>query len=435
MGDLLFCAHYPFSQEAREEVRSRGLAINAALIAKGEERLRKALGSEGAIKLLGSGLEAELIDEIGSYAASRMILAAWKNRYAMRRMAVAESKRAHEYLKDAEERRRYAGKVAQELGLAFTQVEKTENNALMGRDGPLRSNRAEGEEAYLLPFWQYLASAPRDIHYKLTNTDLKGGLVRLSTHQRGRLMEEAIRIRLENGPFPDLKEPPAEIKAAIQRLEALLPRENLAPTHIDQKDFPPCIRKMLIDLGASVNIPHSGRLALAIYLIKAGLSDEQICSLFTTAPDYNKDTTGYQVRYIRQKGYSMPSCTTMDTYGLCLAKCNCRNPANYRQGAHERNARASMDPALAESVFRGGTDARLEAQKESRPPAAGTAGGANAAGAAGAGPSPTSPASGGAPRTGEERKPAADDEPSDEYDGEEGNNPLDAKRESQQEDD
>ncbi|MDE1797797.1 MAG: hypothetical protein KGH63_00135 [Candidatus Micrarchaeota archaeon] len=328
MADLKFCAHYPFSEEARAWVREQGLSFTSSLVEKGEARLRAAL-KEGELKLLGTSLESELRDEVSSYAAARVILSAWKNRYAAGRLAVAEAKRANAYLHSPEDRRAgYAEKLASLMALDF------QSTALASE---------EKDASYTLPFWQYLLYSPRSVDYKLTNRQMGGGRVTLTDHQRIRIIEEAIRKRLDGAPLP--KSPPdleKELKASIARLEVYLPRENLAPTKIDQKDFPPCIRKLIDDLRASINVPHTGRLALAIYLTKAGLTDEQIVQLFTTAPDFNAETTRYQVAYIRKKAYSMQSCATMDTYGLCIATCKCGNPANYREERHGRNARESM---------------------------------------------------------------------------------------------
>ena len=102
------------------------------------------------------------------------------------------------------------------------------------------------------------------------------------------------------------------------------------------------MKKLIDDLRGSINVPHLGRVALAVYLIKAGLSDEHIGQLFSSAPDYNADTTKYQVAYTRQKAYSMPSCSTMDSWGVCVANCRCFNPTKFKQAIHGRYAKESM---------------------------------------------------------------------------------------------
>lgn len=320
MTDLAFCAHYPFTDEAREWVRGAGVQINSQAIDVGEARLVAAM-RDGAIPKRASEMTDELSAEIVSYAAARLILSFLKNRYVASRLAVAEAKRARSYLESAADRKAgYVERIAPDLGLHFIK---------------------QGEE-FTLPFWEYLAYTPRAPDYKLSNRELSGGLVRVTNDKRLRIMEEAVRKRIEGSLPHALKEYPEEVKQAAVRVLKYMPREEIAPTSISRADFPPCIRKMLEDLRVSVNVPHSGRYALAIYLIKAGLGDEQISALFRTAPDFNHETTGYQVRYIRQKNYTPPACATMDTWGFCIADCRCGSPARYRQALHARNVPAEV---------------------------------------------------------------------------------------------
>ena len=158
-------------------MREQKLQLDATALAAGEERLRKAFKS-GELPVEAVSLDSEHGQQVSSYAASRLILAAWGNQWAARRMAVAESKRAHEYLKTQEDKRaNYAQKLADSLGLPF-------------KPAPL--DAAQGDEkneaVYLLPFWHYLRFAPRDVHYKLVNMKLEKGQVRVSDHQRLRIL-------------------------------------------------------------------------------------------------------------------------------------------------------------------------------------------------------------------------------------------------------
>jgi DNA primase large subunit len=325
MYDLRFCAHYPFTTQAREYAREQNLDLDENAINAAEKRLHDALAN-GEIKLEASDMESEYKKAIVAYAASRMLLAAMGSRWAQQRAAVAESKRAHEYLKTRDSNTDYAEKLAESLNIHFVQMQKADSH---------------DEQEYLIPFWEYLKHAPKDVHYKLSRAKLQKGMVKISQSQRLRIIEEAIRKRLEE-PIPQVKEIPPILKPAIARLSALVPSVSLAPIKIDRKDFPPCINKLIDDLQMSVNVPHMGRVALAIYLIKAGLSDEQIAKVFSNAPDYNAQTTNYQIAYVRKKAYSMPSCATMDSWGLCIAICKCKNPIYFREQLHGNNARKSM---------------------------------------------------------------------------------------------
>lgn len=328
MADLLFCAHYPFSNEAREYVRTMGISLSPEAVERGLARIESVMRTS-SILLAGSGMQNELEGEIVAYAASRVILSCAKNRLLSSRMAVAEAKRARHYIGSSDDQSsEYDGILAEGMGLHFTQ----------------------NEGGYSLPVWEYLLYTPRSSDYKLTNRELAGGMVMVSAHQRLRIIEEAVKKRIEGAPLPQMKEYPQEVKAAATRAVSMLPREELEPISIANEDFPPCIMKLIDDLRLSINVPHNGRYALCTYLVKAGLTDEQIVKLFRNAPDYNEETTTYQVKYIRTKAYSVPSCATMDTWGICIAECRCGSPVNFRKRMHGENARRSMEMTRHDSV-------------------------------------------------------------------------------------
>ena len=319
MPELKFYAHYPFTDEAKEYAKKIKLQLTDDTLKMGEERIRQAL-EDGKIKLISSSIESELQSHLASYAASRLILAAWDSMYVRGRVAVCESKAANAYLNSKEDKQaNYDSFLAKSFNISFFK----ENNH------------------FKIPFYDYLMHCPKDIKYKLTNMELQNGLVKITESQKSRILEEAVRKKLE-APSKKLANPSPQIKKAIARLGKYLPREKLEPIKIEQKDFPPCIQKMINDLQNSQNVAHSGRLSLAIYLIRAGLKDEQIAAVFQKAPDYNKETTEYQIKHIRSKGYSMPACKTMDTYGLCIAKCRCNSPLHFRHALHGRFAQATI---------------------------------------------------------------------------------------------
>jgi DNA primase large subunit len=56
---------------------------------------------------------------------------------------------------------------------------------------------------------------------------------------------------------------------------------------------------------------------------------KDVIALFRTAPDFEEHTTRYQVEYIAKKGYRVPSCVNVESYGLCVNVCRVRNPINY----------------------------------------------------------------------------------------------------------
>ncbi len=315
MADLTFCAHYPFCAAARGHVAKQGLQLTSALAEKAEARVKEAV-EHGKIRKVAE-LDSAREEELALYAGARMIVSSANNRYLINRYAVAEAKRASDYLSsDDSAHPDYVGLVAGEFGVEFE----------------------KGADGFLVPLAHYLAYTPRSMDYKLTNREVAAGKVRVSRHERIRILEEAVRKRIERS-LPMRGDFSGEIKSAGARMLALLPKLEATVMRVGQENYPPCIRKLLEDLSLNINVPHTGRVALAIYLVSAGVPDEKIVECFRHAPDFSEKTTRYQVEYVRAKKYRMPSCSTMDSYGVCVAECHCANPLNYRDEIHGRRLR------------------------------------------------------------------------------------------------
>jgi len=312
MADLVFCSHYPFSRQAKEYVSEKGFELTSSLLEKAEARVQEAV-EKGRIRRIAE-LPETMEEELGLYAAARMIISAANNRYLINRYAIAEAKRAHEYL-DADESAHpaYIDEVAAEFGVKFE----------------------KSGDGYVLPLAGYLAYTPRSIDYKLTNREVSAGKVRVKRNERRRILEEAVKKRVENS-LPIRAEFTPDVKAAGARILAILPKLETAIIRVGQEGYPPCITKMIEELALNINVPHTGRVALAIYLVNVGLTTDKIVEFFRHAPDFNEKTTRYQVEHIRARKYNMPSCATMDSYGACVAECHCGSPINFRQEIHGR---------------------------------------------------------------------------------------------------
>ena len=312
MADLLFCSHYPFSSEAKAYVSGRGMEIVSSYVEKAEERVREAIVS-GKVRKVPAMSEAQE-EELALYAIARMIVSCANNRYLINRYAVAEAKKTGDYLaSDASARPEYVDAVAAEFGIKF---EKSGAH-------------------FLVPLGKYLTYTPRSTDYKLANREVAAGKVKVSSHERVRMLEETVKKKIER-ELPIRAAFPEEIKAAGVRVLALLPKLESVVVKVGQENYPPCIRRMVEELALNVNLPHTARVALAIYLVKAGVATERVVDVFRGAPDFSEKTTHYQVEYLRTKGYNMPSCATMDSYGVCVAECRCGTPLNYRENIHGR---------------------------------------------------------------------------------------------------
>jgi DNA primase large subunit len=69
------------------------------------------------------------------------------------------------------------------------------------------------------------------------------------------------------------------------------------------------------------NLPHEARFALAAFLLKIGMSQDEVLGVFRSSPDFVTDLARYQVRHISSKsggqGYTPPGCKKIQGNGLC----------------------------------------------------------------------------------------------------------------------
>lgn len=303
MGDELdFAVRYPFSSAAKKTLESKETQLNERIIELAATRIKKAL--KGEIAKSSAIHESGKIEEIASFAAARMMLAFLKNRFITNKFAVAESKKVRSYLDSNP-----------------SDVERIGNELVV--------NAQEEGDSLLMDIPVYLRFSPRSIDYKLINREIKNGKVILVKKQRVRLIEEAVRKRLEKTPI--LKDPPKNIIGAAKRMLAELPKSDLPQIKVKPGDYPPCIMKLLESVKKHENLNHQARFYLCSYLLTTGLEDEKIVELYSNLPDFSERTTKYQVEHAKKKGYSVPSCATITTWGFCVANCRCGSPIYWHQ--------------------------------------------------------------------------------------------------------
>lgn len=318
--DSEFFAKYPFLPQSKDYVVSKGLELTPDFVEAGFKRAKDAI-VDGKISQFARGVSVAYDREIAAYSACRMMVSKLDSSYFSNRLAIAESKRASANLE--REKDSDVILVAQSLGIEA---------------------RPDGQ-AFQVGMADYLRYTPRDVHYKLVNTELFKGMVKNLTKEKlVRIIEEAVKKRVmaglgAKGEYPQL------VQEYAKKLSESLPKMEQANLNISSENYPPCIKALLARLAISENLPHTARVALAIYLVRAGLDNDKITKLFSTAPDFNEGTTKYQVEYIRKKEYSMPSCATMDSWGICVATCRCFNPLKFNPRIHGRYAEASMKSA------------------------------------------------------------------------------------------
>jgi DNA primase large subunit len=300
MERLDFAVRYPFTEEARIAIGKMELTESIAEL--GLLRIKKAL--DGDTRASAPIRDSDKEEEIASFAAARMILGFLRNPYLTSRFALIEAKKAHSRLdKDEPD----VDAIAHSFGIA--------------------TSAPDGSGHMMIPLPVYLRFSPRSVDYRIINRRLSGGMVEITSHEKKRLIEEAVRKHVERIPL--VRDPPDLIKKTGERLLASLPKNEpgvlgagsgLAPG-AKVEDHPPCIARLMDSMRKHENLNHQARYLLATYLMAIGMKDEGIVQLFSDAPDFQERTTKYQVGQIRKKAYSVPSCATTLTYGLCCAQC------------------------------------------------------------------------------------------------------------------
>ena len=305
MEGLDFAVKYPFSLEAKAFIKE--LTITERIVDLAVERIKKAVNGQTTSRMLLH--ETDKQEDIASFAAARMILGHLRNQFLTSRFAVNESKIARGYLDRENEDTIDA--VAAHFGITT----KNENGRI------------------IIGLPTYLRCSPRSIEYRLINKKLISGFVEIKAAEKKRLIEQAIKDHVEEIPL--VKDPPDMIKNAGAKLLAEIPKSDTKIT-IKVENHPPCVEKLLQEMKKHENLNHHSRWYLATYLLAIGTTEDDVTKLYSDLPDFDEKITRYQVGHIKKKGYSVPSCATVMTYGLCCAVCRIGHPLNWHQLSKER---------------------------------------------------------------------------------------------------
>ncbi|UCE10121.1 MAG: hypothetical protein JSW61_14295 [Candidatus Thorarchaeota archaeon] len=315
---------YPFSRDAREASRKLANDIrsltslledpgNEYIIEEAEYRVLAALDQE-EVPLKNISDQKEVL----VYPTSRIIVEKIGAPRLREYQAEAESKAVNKHL---------AGESNEFLmGLAESSFEwKTESTGTISERARLPA--AIRRFDFRMRYEDYLEVAP-DFHaseWKLVNRAISSGWVLITKSELARLMsgkfkQIIIDSRLE---VPTL---PARLTEAVQRIESevstkIKKTEPIKFTTKVTSAFPPCIAQMHNDSIQGKNLPHEARFALAAFLLRIGMSEEEVLGVFRPAPDFARGLADYQVRHIASKeggqGYNPPGCRKMQINGIC----------------------------------------------------------------------------------------------------------------------
>jgi len=190
-----------------------------------------------------------------------------------------------------------------------------------------------GSEVYWIPMIDFIELSPRisGKYWRLVNRPLKKGWVCLDAgagesgrERAARLIKERIRESLRESCEGRMARMDDEFAAKfadpVERIAGLLServKEEMPMTAAIRDDWPPCFESVVSELNQGVNVNHVGRVFLAAFSRSIGLQPEQACNFFSNAPDYNADTTAYQVNQIYEREYTPHGCSALKTNARC----------------------------------------------------------------------------------------------------------------------
>ncbi len=317
LSEEALLADYPFLPGAEALLGGETPSVRSLLEQAAYERARE-LGwarvlaaqddptASERLEALESPLPGERYLSYLSFLFARLIVAAAPTAGAIRRWAVAESKRSYQRLQRASPET--LAEVARRLDFGL---------------------EAEGDRLQI-PVADYvrLAAPIREAEFRLVAQELRAGRVVVTAKRGARLLEEAVRRALAV-PLPLTPELAQAVRAQAPERFAELARRTPSPVGragglagpVRPELFPPCVRKMRRTLERGENLSHAGRFCLAAFLHRVGASFETIVDAYRGAPDFDESVTRYQVEHITTRdggrGYEPPNCDTLRSHGLC----------------------------------------------------------------------------------------------------------------------
>ena len=264
--DVFGFAQFPYISGALKYVEALNFKLDELFFDRAFSQVRER-GKERVLSTIGDGIKKqECTDrtsaekELLSYPVARILVSCINDSYLLKRYALAEAKSSYDILK------KLSDIELKDFAEEFDIASKI------------------GEREYVIYFRDYIlhASAIHEHEWKLINRKMDHGWVHLSKEKFSRIIEEAMRKKIECGMPLDV--PPDICTALEEQLkeirEALSTRKSEFSigefNEIMPGSFPPCIANALSGAQSGVNLSHSMRFALTSFLLNIGMNVEGI---------------------------------------------------------------------------------------------------------------------------------------------------------------
>ncbi len=291
---LEFAYKYPFSNAAKELMEKLQTdRIELKYLDMGKMHIEEAMNDK--LEYKSTTIDYAKTDYLFTYLYSRMLLSATKNMLAIRKYAIAEAKRCAKALSKADNSDII--ELAKQLGVNIAVRFSTSK-----QDNP----------ELTIDFADFLKFAPITDEFQLTNQRLSNGVILLYRNNAIRIMEKAMRSKIENGLPIKEKELPDQIIDYSKTLKIKFAdtQQIGKPTRVKSSEL--WIEKLLNT--PIVDVRHrTVNLILAPYLVNnKGLEVEQakqiIVGYIERCKELNPNTKiteryiEYQCAYAKRKG-------------------------------------------------------------------------------------------------------------------------------------
>lgn len=320
---------YPFSQEARQTSSrlARDLKALVDLLDRPENHY---IVEEAEKRVYAAITQAEITypdmrDEkmVLIYSAARLIVEEIGNSRLRALQAESESKAVNRLLAD-EDNQLLDALCTESLGWSVESLGSLLERGAM----PIGLRTYE----FRIRFENFLEVAP-DFHadeWKLINRYVDKGWVLVRKRELSRLVSGKFRQIIMSGHL-DIPKLPERLAEAVQRVETesrgkIRQFEPAKITGQIVSAFPPCMQKMYDDsVSGQVNLSHDARFALAAFLLRIGMAEDEVNKVFGHSPDSDTRQIVYQVDHIASKrstrsetqGYTPTGCKKLQTNNLC----------------------------------------------------------------------------------------------------------------------
>ncbi|NYZ79822.1 hypothetical protein H0N95_01060, partial [Candidatus Micrarchaeota archaeon] len=244
--DLVFCAKYPFTKEAKEYLSSVSAdfsKIGDETIEAASERVKSSLAGSRSdrLKQINSSKRSYLMNEILTFPLAKILASLNGDYFVRKQFASAESKEVYSLL----------------------QLDSDDN--LMKVANQLLSLEKKGDK-FAVPVVEYLNNVPEGKEYKLVNAELAGGRVLLEKETIAKLVSKYVYNSIIATSVDKKKVPKTFIFFADELSKhgrESFEKMDFGPLNPDF--FPPCIKNIVLDLRSGEKTAHQPRFVLATF--------------------------------------------------------------------------------------------------------------------------------------------------------------------------